>query len=125
MTESLTVEQFYSEAKKSGKVLGLICNRGHVTVPARHSCRICGSTELTVRELAKFGKLVSFTEVYAKSKEFPLEVPYTLALVQLEDGGNLLGVLEGKASGLGIKVEISFKMIPKDSEQPRIFFQRI
>jgi uncharacterized OB-fold protein len=125
LTESLTVERFYDQAKKSGKVLGLICDKGHVTVPPRHSCRVCGSTELTVKELAGIGKIVSFTEVYVKSKEFPLDTPYTLTLVRLEEGGNLLGILDSKASNFGKEVKVSFRTIRSDSSQPRIFFESV
>ncbi|MDH2900421.1 MAG: Zn-ribbon domain-containing OB-fold protein [archaeon] len=125
MTETLTIAQFYLEGKNSGKVLGLICDKGHTTVPPRHSCRVCNSTQLTVKELTGRGKIVSFTEVYAKSKDFPLATPYTLALVELEEGGNLLGVLDEKGTSLGAKVKVNFRIIRSDSAQPTIFFQRI
>jgi uncharacterized OB-fold protein len=122
MTEILTVDQFYSEAKRSGRVLGLACDNGHVTVPPRHSCMVCGSTKLIVKPLSGFGKVASFTEVYVKSKSFPLEVPYVLVLVRLEEGGNLLGVMEEKPITLGTKVKVSFREILSDSVHPTIFF---
>ena len=125
MTETLTVARFYSEGKNSGKVLGLICDRGHTTAPPRHSCRVCNSTQLKVKELTGYGKVVSFTEVYAKSKDFPLATPYTLAFVELAEGGNLLGILDEKVTHLGAKVKVSFRIIRNDSNQPTIFFNRI
>lgn len=129
MPEKLTVEAFYSEGK-NGSLTGLRCKEGHVTVPPRHSCRICGSEELTVVQLSGRGTISSFTEVYSKSKEFPLETPYTLALVTLEEGGNLMGVLKSKAE-IGRAVQVKFetvdasaKLIP-EKDRPRIFFEII
>lgn len=126
----LSVDQFYSEAKGSGILLGLRCDRNHVTVPPRHTCRVCGSRELTVVELSKLGTVISFTVVYTKSGSFPLDVPYILALVNLDEGGNLLGVVErGAVSGNPIipshlRVKVCFKTLSQDPrERPRIFFQ--
>jgi uncharacterized OB-fold protein len=125
--EKLTVEAFYSEGK-NGVLKGLRCKEGHVTVPPMHSCRICGSEELTLTQLSGRGTISSFTEVYSKSKEFPLETPYTLALVTLEEGGNLLGVIKSKPEmGLAVRVkfetvEASTKLI-HEKDRPRIFFE--
>lgn len=128
MMEKLSVSQFYSEATRSGVILGLKCVNGHVTVPPRHSCRVCNSEELTVTSLSGIGRVVSFTKVYTKSAEFPLQIPYNLALVQLEEGGSLFGIIEeeeGKSPTFGLKVKVRFKKIPEDSDRPRIFFDPI
>jgi uncharacterized OB-fold protein len=126
LTQELTVDQFYSEGNKSGKLLGLMCENGHVTVPPRHSCRVCNSAKLKVKELKGVGTVVSYTEVYAKSKEFPLATPYTLVLVQLEEGGNLLGVLDCKtAVQTGSKARVKFKSIRNESLNPTIFFELV
>jgi len=122
--EKFTVDLFYENAHK-GKLIGLKCERGHVTVPIRHSCRVCFSQILTTVELSGRGEIVSFTEVHVKSKEFPLETPYTLALVKLEGGGNLLGVLKGFESlpKYGAKVVVKFEDVPGHvAKWPRTFF---
>ena len=134
----LTVGRFYHEAK-NGRLLGLLCGSGHVTVPPRKSCRICGSLDLKVQELSGRARVISTTEVYSKSKDFPIDAPYLLALAQLEEGGNLLGIVESsQASGVGpgAKVRVKFEVVgsaegssPEGSEnlsergRPRIFFQ--
>ncbi|MCL4518101.1 MAG: Zn-ribbon domain-containing OB-fold protein [Thaumarchaeota archaeon] len=120
----LSVSDFYS-AGRGGKLLGLSCEKGHVSVPPRASCRVCGLQDLHTVELSGRGNVVSFTEVYSKSSEFPLEVPYVLALVSLEEGGNLLGIVEkGAEIRHGSKVLVEFRDLP-NSQWPRIFFKLV
>ena len=80
--------------RDNGKLIGLVCSSGHVTVPPRSTCQSCSSEVLEEIQLSGKGKVVSFTEVFVKSKEFPIETPYVLALVRLLEGGKLLGVLD-------------------------------
>ncbi|MHB8567081.1 MAG: Zn-ribbon domain-containing OB-fold protein [Nitrososphaerales archaeon] len=127
--EKLTVESFYAWGKK-GSLLGLRCSAGHVTVPPRHSCRVCESPTLEVVTLSGKGTIASFTKVYSKSKEFPLETPYTLALVTLKEGGNLLGIVKDQAkAAFGLKVRVKFETLDSSArinverERLRIFFE--
>jgi uncharacterized OB-fold protein len=142
--EVLTIDKFYAEGKLNSKLLGLRCKNGHITTPPRHSCRICNSLELSIVELSGRGKIVSFTKVFAKSKDFPLEAPYVLVLVKLDEGPNLLGILniaklnEKSESGernaqvsMGDVVKVRFREIVENSlnghsateKWPRIFFR--
>jgi uncharacterized OB-fold protein len=122
----LTVSRFYSRASETGTVLGLRCENDHVTVPPRRTCKICGSTKLIETTLRGVGSLISFTKVYVKSADFPIEAPYNLGLVRLEEGGNLLGIINTDETKtpptLNSKVRIRFKKIPENSDRPRIFF---
>ncbi len=125
MTEVLSVDSFYKEARENNRLLGLVCEKEHVTVPPRHSCRICGSTLLRVKVLSGTGILIASTKVYAKSKAFPLEAPYTLALAQLDEGGHLLGIVEVDDVSAGSTVKVVFKAPGDTSEWPRIFFRKL
>jgi uncharacterized protein len=118
----LTIEGFY-EAASSGKLLGLKCELGHVTAPPRSACRVCGSKTLEKIELSGRGSVLSYTEVFVKSREFPVEVPYVLALVQLKEGGNLIGVVEKGSEARvrsGSPANVKFRRF-SDKEWPRIF----
>ena len=125
-SEYLTIDQFYEQGR-AGRLLGLKCAAGHVTVPPRRSCRVCQSLNMQIAELSKSGNVVSFTEVYVKSKDFPLDTPYILALVKLDEGGNLLGVIDGQASKLmiGSKVSVIFKDAGEKVRWPRVFFELV
>ncbi|MCL4519088.1 MAG: Zn-ribbon domain-containing OB-fold protein [Thaumarchaeota archaeon] len=124
----LTVSDFYAGGM-TGKLLGLVCEQEHVTVPPRASCRVCKSQKLRVVELSGRGEVVSFTEVHSKSSEFPLEAPYMLALVKPEEGGNLLGIMDAQTADVkrGSRVSVEFRKTPKSSNQewPRIFFRLV
>jgi uncharacterized OB-fold protein len=130
LAELLSTSAFYEEGKR-GKLKGLECEAGHITVPPRHSCRICQSTNLNVVELSGRGKILACTQVFRKSVEFPLETPYVLAIVVLEEGGNLLGILRApfEKSVHGAKVRVKFEIVKKtehlspERERPRIFFE--
>ena len=124
MSEKLTIDQFY-ESGRAGKLVGLKCEVGHVTVPPRHSCAICSSTNLETVELSGKGSIVSFTEVNVKTKEFPLSTPYTLSLVTLDEGGSLLGIFDGSLLEHGTKVSVKFRDIGEKSKWPRIFFEPV
>lgn len=124
--EGLTIDQFY-EHGRAGKLMGLKCEAGHVTVPPRHSCSVCQSTQLQVLELSGRGSVVSFTEVHVKTKEFPVATPYILSLVSLEEGGNLLGIVDGSPTKLehGTKVGVVFRDVGEKQKWPRVFFELI
>jgi uncharacterized protein len=132
----LTVDSFYSYAL-GGKLVGLKCANGHVTTPPRHSCSVCKSDQLAVVELSGMGEVISHTIVYVKSQEFPLDMPFVLALVRLNEGPKLLGVLRANASEIssettkmGKKVRVNFEVLNSPSEKsqsrwPRIFFETV
>ncbi len=124
MTQLLTIDQFYENARR-GTLTGLKCSSGHMIVPPRRACQTCGSEILTQTTLSGRGEIISFTEVYVKSKEFPLETPYVLAIVRLLEGGNLLGIVDrGSDFNLkqGTNVHVEFRQINKTDRWPRIFF---
>ena len=120
----MNVDRFYQLARE-GKLVGLRCEQGHVTVPPRPSCQVCLSMKLETTELSGKGKVISFTEVYVKSNDFPLETPYVLALVRLVEGGNLLGVYNGPVSQMshGREVQVKFTSIKENDKWPRVFFE--
>jgi uncharacterized protein len=135
MVEKLTVDAFYREAK-AGKLVGLKCDQGHVTIPPRRTCRVCLSPNLEVVELSGMGKIITYTDVYSKSSDYPLDAPYTLALVNLVEGGNLFGVVlnaDSSKISYGRNVRVTFKVvqgggeclrpISPEKERPRIFFE--
>ena len=80
--------------------------------------------------------MLAFTEVHVKSQEFPVETPFVLALVRLNEGPRLLGVLTPRAGTLGssefkpgMKIRVTFKQLEQPQGEvpprkwPRIFFE--
>lgn len=59
---------------------------------ARYACRACGSTRLEWRRAAGRGTVYATTTVTrAPSEEFRALAPYTLAIVELDEGPRLMG----------------------------------
>lgn len=83
-----------------------------------HCCIVCQSLSVQRVELSGKGEVLESTEMLSKSGEFPIEVPYHLALVKLDEGPNLLGILEEPTA---VKVKVVFKKL-RDGERARIFF---
>jgi uncharacterized protein len=68
---------------------------GGVQRLARHACRCCGSTRLEWRTSAGCGTVFATTVVArAPSPAFHPLVPYTLALVDLDEGARLMAHAE-------------------------------
>jgi uncharacterized OB-fold protein len=79
-----------------GEVRYQVCaNCGGVQRLARHGCRCCGSARLDWRTAAGSGTVFATTVVArAPSPAFRPLAPYTLALVELDEGARLLGHAE-------------------------------
>jgi len=93
MDYKLTFKE-YNKSLKRGKLLGLKCNDcGKYTCPPKMACQECGSTNLEVAHLTGKGKVVTFTVSYVPAEGRDAEVPYTVVMVELEEGPWLLGNL--------------------------------
>jgi len=94
MEAKLTFQQ-YSEALKENRLLGLKCACGVVTAPPRMACRKCASSEVEVMELSGRGKIKTFTTNFVAAEGREGELPYTIVIVELDEGPWLLGNLDG------------------------------
>lgn len=123
----------YSKALKKNKLLGLKCNDCQaITCPPKMTCQECTGTNLEVVELKGKGKIVTFTTIYVAPEGRENEVPYTIVLVELEEGpwimGNLIDIdparidmgLIGRQVKLGHKIFYGDKY--SDGEAPRPLF---
>ncbi len=86
---------------------------GHVQFPPRSLCVKCLGRRLVWQESAKRGRIHSFTIVYRPpTPAFKDDVPYVLALVDLEEGFrimcNLIGCPPDKAA-IDLAVRITFE----------------
>ena len=86
----------YNEALKQNRLLGLKCKScGAITVPPKMVCRQCTSPELDIVELKGNGKIRTFTTNNVAAEGREEEVPYTIVMVELEEGPWIMGNLDG------------------------------
>ena len=114
MEYKLTYKE-YSEALKQDRLTGLKClSCGAVTVPPKMVCRSCGSPELEVLELKGTGRVRTFTTCNVAAEGRESEVPYTILMVELDEGpwimGNLTG-LEPAAAKMENMIDKKVKMV--------------
>ena len=111
----------YNEALKKNKLLGLKCQDcGAITVPPKMVCRTCTSQNLEITELKGNGNIQTFTTIYVAAEGRQGECPYTVVLVELDEGpwimGNLIDIDHDKATMelIGRRVKMGHKVFPGD-----------
>ncbi|WP_435348858.1 Zn-ribbon domain-containing OB-fold protein [Haloarchaeobius sp. HRN-SO-5] len=104
----------FTDAVASGDQQYLACGTcGEPSLPPREFCPECGSTELTPEALSDRGALLSFTEISVTIPKFHGETPYTVVLVELDDGVVLTGQLrDATAADVSIGDELVLETEP-------------
>jgi uncharacterized OB-fold protein len=111
----------YNNALKKNRLLGLTCKEcGTVTCPPKMVCQECAGTDLEVVELSGMGKIVTFTTTYVAAEGKEAEAPYTIAMIELDEGawiaGNLIDIDPSEATMdlIGKRVKLGHKVFPGD-----------
>ena len=120
MEYKLTFKE-YNEALKRDKLLGLKCKEcGTINVPPKMVCGQCASLNMEVAELSGKGNIQTFTTVFVAPEGREAEAPYTIVMVELDEGpwimGNLTGIDPNKVTMelIGKRVKLGHKVFPGD-----------
>ena len=118
VTYKLPHKEFFANLK-NGKLLGLKCNScGAYICPPKINCSECASLDLEIVELKGKVEIKTYTVIRVASEGFEDEVPYIVALAQLEEGpgliGNIVGVDPDKITDdvIGKKATVGYKLPP-------------
>ncbi|UCF07793.1 MAG: Zn-ribbon domain-containing OB-fold protein [Thermoplasmata archaeon] len=101
-----------------GKIKGTVCracNTFHF--PPRGDCVQCLSSEIDWKEISGKAKLVTYTTIHAAPIGFEDDKPYTIGVVDLEEGGRALGWIEGleeKDLSIGMALKVEIKNLEED-----------
>jgi len=112
------------EGSKRGKLRMQKCGDcSHIRYPISHVCPKCLSGKFAWTDLSGRGEVFSyivFHQLY--NKAFEKDVPYNVALVQLEEGprmySNVVGV-DNDAVKVGDKLEVVFDAVTPEVTIPR------
>ena len=114
--------RIYSDALKKNKLLGLKCNNcGTFTCPPKMTCQECAGTDLEIAELSGNGEIVTFTQTFVPPQGRECEAPYTIVMVELDEGpwimGNLIDINPDRVGMelIGRKVKLGHKVFPGDT----------
>lgn len=111
----------YSKALKQNRLLGLKCaDCGTVTCPPMMVCCECAGTDHEIVQLSGKGKIVTFTTSYIAPDGRENEVPYTIVMVELDEGPWIMGNLTDMDNRdvtmdvIGRAVRLSSRVFPGD-----------
>jgi len=116
----LTVQN-YIDSLKNGKILGSKCKKcGNTMIPLKPVCSKCGSFDVEEFETKGKGIIRSFTIIFVAPEKFKDEVPYVVALIELDEGGSVMGRLIGvdpyRSEDIVIGTKVKFEVLVKDEE---------
>lgn len=85
----------FFNALLEGKLLGMKCRDcGAYTCPPKYTCNSCSSRNLEKVSLSGKGTIKTYTVTYVAPMGYEKEVPYVVALVELEEGPWIIGRLD-------------------------------
>ncbi len=101
----------YEAAINEGKLIGVKCKDcSNVMVPPRPICRVCQSPNIEAYPIEGRGTLVTWTTIHVGPPSYEDNVPYTVGIVEFENGERLTGIVEIPVEELdyGMEVEAGF-----------------
>jgi uncharacterized OB-fold protein len=114
-TPDAATEPYWRAAHEGRLALPRCLDCGHRHFYPRTLCPHCGSARLEWADCSGRGVVYSFTVVHrAPSPAFAAEVPYVVAVVELEEGPRLMTNIVGCAPDavrVGMNVRVAFKRV--------------
>jgi hypothetical protein len=107
---------------KDGRLMGSICKDcGYTTFPPRADCPECMSGNFEFKEYNGKGKIYTYTTISAAPTGFGDIAPYTVAVVELDEGGRLMAWTGETISSNEIKIGMPVQVVPRlFEESPQI-----
>ena len=116
----MSVPRYWRETKYRYRLIGERCaSCGATFFPRNAVCLGCGSKDLEECKLADRGKVVTWTVVRNPPEGFEKYAPYVVALVELEDGVQVLSQIvdvEPDEVETGMRVEAAFRRVREDGD---------
>ncbi len=107
--------------KQHYRLTGTRCPRCQsLHFPPRTLCPACRQTGLEEHLFSGKGTVYSFTVLYQTTPRFEFQIPYVVALIDLEEGPRITAQLtdvEPEAVEIGMPVEMVIRKISEESER--------
>lgn len=110
---------------KDGRLMGSKCTEcGYQTFPPRADCPECMSGQFEFIEYSGKGTLYTYTLISAAPTGFDDMAPYTIMVVDLQEGGRLLGWQGESISDEQVKIGMKLQVVPRifDSEEIKLYY---
>ena len=111
---------------KDGRLMGSRCKEcGYETFPPRADCPECMSGEFEYREISGKGKVFTYSRIDSAPTGFDDVAPYTITVVELEDGGRLLGWLGESIPEADLGIGMDVQVVPRifdETEDIKVYY---
>jgi uncharacterized OB-fold protein len=103
---------------KDGRIMASCCLAcGEQSFPPRADCARCRSGAFEFVELSGRGMVHTFTTIAAAPAGFEDRTPYTLGLVDLEEGGRALAEFGDGFPAADIRIGLAVQLVPRLLEE--------
>jgi uncharacterized OB-fold protein len=103
---------------KDGRLMGSVCNDcGFSTFPPRADCPECLSDNFSFSERTGRGTIYTHSTISAAPTGFDDEAPYTVVVVDLEEGGRLVGWLGDTIPPDELSIDMPVQVVPRLFEE--------
>jgi len=114
----------FTEYLKNNRLMGTKCKKcGKVYFPPRGDCTSCFGEEIEWIEMKGEGKLVTYTEVNFAPTGFQDDVPYILALGQLNSGHYVFARFAKDVQMEQVKSGMAIQLVPFRIDEERITYE--
>jgi uncharacterized OB-fold protein len=117
----MNTPRFWREVGSRYNLVGSKCgNCGRIYFPPRAVCRECHRASIGKMERLKLtgtGTVVTHTTVFDAPKDFTMQVPYAMAIIELDEGVRITGqVIDCKPADvrIGMRVKATFRKLGED-----------
>lgn len=122
-TKETKVADFVPQLEE-GKIMGTKCKTcGVLNFPPRADCTNCLSSDVEWVQLSGKGRLITYTTAHFAPVGFEDDAPYTLALVELEEGPRVLAHLSKEISEEETKIGMTLELVSINLPEDRISYE--
>ncbi len=108
----------FAQHLKDGRLMGSRCKAcGHVAFPPKADCPQCMSPDFEFSEYGGRGTLHTWTRIDAAPTGFDELAPYTIGVVDLEEGGRLLAWFGDSVPEDDIAIGMELQVVPQIFEE--------
>ncbi len=116
----------FAQHLKDGRLMGSRCRQcGATSFPPRADCEECLSGDFEFFEMSGRATLHTYTKIVAAPTGFEDMAPYTVGVVDLEEGGRLLAWLGETIAADEIKIGMDLQVVPQifdETEEIKVYY---
>jgi len=117
---AFTIDGFYKFVSE-GKIMAAKCSAcGATMLPPKPVCTKCYSKDLIWVAVPNKGNLLTYTVIHVAPKQFEAQAPYSIGIVKLGQGLQLLGMIRGvEPSQIKIGMELAVDFEKTSNKTPQ------